>query len=315
MKIVRFICLVIFFTSCSEGEEKILHLSKQKYQPFIINLVQTYSDKETNMSFPIWFADSIISKKNIKKIVHHIYPASNDTEQSAIPKESRSYSFNDEGEVERVEIDQFYEYVTVGSLVFDYSAKKDQYGYSPVSFVPRKKKKGDNFSEHYSIYERVEYSEKFLVYKNEESGDYLFYMLNRKNWGALSVDSILRPTPADQIFFGTPKAIEKSYQVENTVKEFNGSTYQYDKSKKYLLEVESNHFPFRKKRTIEYDANGRCEGFVDSTFSDTKYLTRRYSRFVYDNGLPIKLVHESKSNNNENGFIQVEEFEYEFIEE
>tara|TARA_R110002050_G_scaffold123753_1_gene242562 strand:- start:1831 stop:2709 length:879 start_codon:yes stop_codon:yes gene_type:complete len=292
-----------------------MRLSKKKYQPFIINLVHTFSKKETNMSFPIWFADSIISQKRVRKIVHHIYPSTTSIEQGTIPKESKSYLFNQEGEVERVEIDQFYEYVTVGSLVFDYSAKKDPYGYSPVSFVQRNKDEKVNFSEHYSIYEKIEYSEKFLVYQNEDSGDYLFYMLNRINWGALSVDSILKPTPADRIFYGNPNVIEKSYQVENTVMEFNSTSYNYDPSKKYPLEMESNHFPFRKKRTIEYDANGRCEGFVDSTFSDTKYLTRRYSRFVYDNGLPIKLVHESKSNNNENGFIQVEEFEYEFIEE
>ncbi|MBL1279470.1 MAG: hypothetical protein COA33_004325 [Fluviicola sp.] len=310
MKYIFYSFFILLLFSCSEGEEKTLRLTKKKYQPFIINLAQTFSENETNMSFPTWFADSLIKENKVRKITHYIYPHTSNTSEESIPKESKIYSFNEEGEVQKVEIAQFYEYITVGSLVFDYSAKKDQYGYSPVSFKRQDKDMDSDFEEQYAIYKKVEYSEKFLVYQNEESGDYLFYMLHRKNWGALSVDSILSPTPSDRIIFGSPKKRVKSYQVENTVNEFNAIEYSYDKSKRYPVEITSEHFPFRTKRTIEYDENGLCSGFIDSTFSGTKYLTRRHSQFVYQDGLPVKLVHESKSNNAEQGFIQIEEFEY-----
>ena len=310
------LCSILFtglLFSCSENKKEILHLKHKKYQPFIINLAHTFSDDELNMSFPIWFADSIIRENGIVKIIRHIYPSnSNENQESQIPKESKYYHFNEEGQILSVEINQFYEYIKVGSLKFDYLAQKDEFGYAPVEMKFKEIAQNEEIADQFSLYEKVEYAEKFLVYKNEHSGDYLFYMLNRENWGGLSVDSILRPTPNDIIVLGSPNVPSKSYQVENTVNEFKVVNYSFDNSHRYPTEVRKNNFPFHHKRSVVYDANGNCTGYIDSTFNGSDYLTRRNSQFVFKDGLPIKIIHESKSNNSEHGFMQIEEFEYEF---
>ena len=314
MKLLLSSLLFFILVSCTNGNDKVLVLKKKKYNPFVINLAHTFSQNESNMSFPIWFADTIIKEKKIKKLTRHLYPSFTEGKTVAsTPKESKEYFFNADGEVEKMIVNQFYEYVTVSSLTFDYSAQKDEFGYSPVDFEPMGESKNRDLADQYSIFEKVEYSDKFLVYRNEESGDYLFYMLNKKNWGALSVDSILRPTPSDRVAFGQPNKVVKSYNVENTVNEFGTVDYSYNSE--YPTEIVSESFPFHHKRTIEYDEAGDCTGFVDSTFSGSKYLTRRKSNFVFKDNLPVRLIHESKSNNASRGFIQVEELKYEFFEE
>ena len=52
-------------------------------------------------------------------------------------------------------------------------------------------------------------------------------MLNKKYWGALSVDSILEPRPIDRVVLGSPHFPFKSYRVENKVKEKDVVEYRY----------------------------------------------------------------------------------------
>ncbi len=313
MRIWSYLLIILVFSSCSEVKKKMIRTKKVEHQSFLINLGHTYSEVENNVSFPIWFNDTLVKNRKIKSISRHIFPPYDGSEaDKQIPIETKSYQFDEKGEVLKFEVDRFYEYVKVGSLTFDYLAAKDEYGYSPVQISNTTEK--NEIADQFSIFEKEEYAEKFLVYKGQESGDYLFYLKNKANWGGLSVDSILRPTPNDIVVFGTPMKPNKSYQVENTVNEFNVVKYNYSKGDDFLLKQEINKFPFHTLRSIEYDDKGQCVGFIDSTFSGEKYLTRRNSRFIFEKGLPVKLIHESKSNNAEHGFIQVEEFVYEFME-
>lgn len=304
----------LFLLSCAEDKSAPFLKKKEKHNPFIFNLQHYFADNEFNVSFPIWFNDSLIKLNRIESITRSIYLSGNDAEEEfTSPKEVKTYFFNEDGELLSIQVQQFYENVEVANVAFDYLSPKDENGFSTVERRRDKKYADDEFHDHYIIYEKEDYTEKFLVYTNEQTGNYLFYLLKRKNWGAVSVDSILQPTPDDIITLGTTYYPKKTYQVENTVNEFNVVKYTYDKSNRFIKEVLYNDYPFRKKRTILYNQYGVCNGYVDSTFTDDKFLKRRESKFEFDKKLPITLKHLNHSQDTLTGFSQLEKFEYSYF--
>lgn len=267
------------------------------------------------MSFPIWFNDSVIKKQKIKGITISGYSSSqNEDVDVSAPKSTKTYVFNEEGEVLSVKYEQFYENVKVGSHAFNYSTSKDEFGFSKVEQVTEKGSDQDE-AEEYSIFQKEQYGEKFLIYRDELTGDYLFYMLKEKNWGALSVDSILNPTIDDNIVFGSPLYPAKTYRVENVVNEMDVVEYYYDKSNQFIQSKLHDDYPFQNHRTINYTKEGICTGFVDSTFSGDKFLKARQTTFEKENKLPIKIIQESKSNDAASSYFQIETLEYSFFEE
>jgi len=274
---------------------------------------QYFSDHEYNMSFPIWFNDRVLKQKKIKEIRLNGFPSSLDIDLiDNSPKHKKVYSFNEQGDLVSVHFEQFYENMKVGSYLFEYSTAKDENGFSKVekSIVPNSDQKS---SEHYFIYEKEKCGDKFLMYRDEFSGDYLFYMLNEQNWGALSIDSVFNPTIEDKIILGTPSIPYKSYRVENIVKELNIVNFKYDKSEEFVQEIKYDEYPFRNKRVINYDENGICLGFIDSTFSGNKFLKSELNFFEIEGGLPVKIINESKSNKSASSYFHIETIEYIFF--
>lgn len=146
-----------------------------------------FSANEFNVSFPIWFNDTIIKNRGIQRINRKIYGGEFDGEgETASPKEIKTYSFNIEGQLLSIQIEQFYENAKIADIIFDYLSPKDEHGFAEV-----KRKRVPNVSldelteESFKIYEKEAYNEKFLVYSDDLSGDYLFYLLKEKHWGLL----------------------------------------------------------------------------------------------------------------------------------
>lgn len=315
LKLVSLFCLVLVLTSCSEEKNRPFLKRKVNYQPFLFNMQHFFSNQENSLSFPIWFNDSVLKKNKIQGIKISGFPSSQSEEvdQSA-PKSVKSYAFNEDGEVLSVTYEQFYENVKVGSYTFNYATSKDEFGFSKVEKVIEKEGNQDE-AEQYSIFQKEQYGDKFLIYRDELTGDYLFYMLKQKNWGALSVDSIFNPTIDDNIVFGSPMYPVKTYRVENVVKEMDVVELKYDKSNEYLVSKLHDEYPFQNHRTINYTKEGVCTGFVDSTFSGEKFLKARQTKFQKEKELPIKIIQESKSNDAASSYYQIETIEYSFFEE
>ncbi len=266
------------------------------------------------MSFPIWFDDSLIKQKSIKQIKRSLYVSSTENDKIGIePKAIYVYDFNRQGELTNVSIDHFYENIQVSSTTFDYLTGKDENGFAKVKM--KANLPGENDESTYLIYEKEPAHKKFIVYKNNRSGDYLFYMLNRENWGALSIDSILSPTPDDIITLGSPIKPVKTYQVNNMVKEEHVIKYQYEKKSGHIMTVRYDKFPFQHKRSIRYDKKGNCTGFIDSTFSQGVYLNRKESKFDFKEDLPVSLTQKNESIKATSKFFQLEHFEYSYFED
>ncbi len=307
-----FILSLLFITSsCTEVNKKIKQKKEEEYKSFLFNMTHTFSANEKNMSFPNWFDEDIIRDKNIKSILRTIYPSGHEDNPEEInPKETKKYQFDTDGSLKSVTIKQFYEHITVADLKFDYKKLKDEHGFSPVQLIFEKNENNIEAVDQFNIFDKVEYHKSYLVYQNTKSGDYRFYMLKKEYWGTLSVDSIFDPTPQDAIIFGSPLFPQKEYFVENKVNESNVLHYRYSKNKTPIKIIKED-FPFYYKRTIMYDKEGSCTGFIDSTFSNNEFLYRKNSSFVFHDKLPVKLIHENSNGNRI--FIKIETFEYEFF--
>lgn len=308
-----FILVLIVFVSCTDQGIDKKKDKKQIVKQSILNLTHCFTPEESNVSFPIWFNDSIIHNKRISKITRSFYSIEKEGSEEVI-REIRTYEFDDDGHLVKYTIKQMYELADVAELIFTYDDGVDEYGYGHVEFVD--KFKNTELADQFKIYKKELYTGKYLVYSNESNGNYLFYMKNSVNWGALSVDSILHPTPDDIIVYGLPKKPEKHFQVENRVNEFNVMTVEYYRNKSAVMGLTFDKYPLEYKRTFEYTGEGRCNGFVDSTFSGNQYLTRRVSHIDFQKGdVPKVVKHVNHVDGNKSGFTELEKFEYEYYEE
>lgn len=273
-----------------------------------------FTDSEFNVSFPDWFNDSIIRERNISKLTRVLYKVNDDDEETEETKEIKTYEFNRNGEMTRYEIQQFYDHQRIGHMVFTYKEPKDQYGYSKAITDPSSIL--DDEESYFQIYSKEQYSDNFLVYLNEEKGNYMFYILNKRYWGGISVDTIANPTPQDIIIYGSPGKPEKRFQVKNKVNEFNLTETTYNRKYGFVETINFDKYPFRNKRTFKYKKNGNFEAFIDSTFSGDQFLNRSVSTMYFDKtNLPERLHHEFFKNGQRGGYNEIDRFTYEYYQD
>lgn len=300
--------------SCQEKKNHEGDKASEITKNFIFNLTQMYNTTENNISFPLWFNDSIIRVKGIKSIKRKLYNSSNNEEDRPGLKEVKIYSFSPEGSVTSINVARYYERYCIDSLLYSYSGPPDSYGYSDMSVINFFGREMNAATEHSIRHKKEAYNAKFLVYSDEKNGGRLFFLKRKKNWGVLSVDSILNPNSNDLIVFGTPKNPIKSYNVENTVTESSIISYSYLEDGVHPKRINSSLDPFVNIKYVNYDEQGVCTGFIDSTFNNDVFITRKMSTFIFEDRLPVKTIHESNVSGKEDGFLQMEKFEYEFFE-
>ena len=101
---VSFLGVLFLLFSCSEEKSVPFLKKREKHRSFIINLQHYFSDDEFNVSFPIWFNDSLIRMHNIETITRSIYVSGKEYDadiefDSDSPKEIKTYHFNKDGEL------------------------------------------------------------------------------------------------------------------------------------------------------------------------------------------------------------------------
>ena len=272
-----------------------------------------FSESEDNMSFPVWFDDSLIKQNKVQTIHRKIYNLNENVEDLASLKVEKKYEFNANGNIKSIQICEYYEGQKVSDVTFNYSGVRDVHGFQNVKMSKTNKSNEDLTG--YQFYDMEQTANSFLAYVNADDGSYLFFLPNEKHWGALSVDSILGPTGEDFIVYGTPKRPSKRYHVVNRVNEFDVKTIAYAKKTDNPTEIKFEREPFDYKRNMEYDKRGDCVGFIDSTFSMDRYLMRRHSKFTLDeNQLPSRVTHTSARTNDNDKNFQFETFDYTYYD-
>lgn len=315
MNLRIFILLLIptLLLACSEEKRKMFSRGKQIANDFVFEMQHFFSDSEDNMSFPVWFDDSLIRENKVKGVHRKTFNLNGKVDDFASLKAERLYTFDEKGRITRVQVIEYYDGQMISDVTFMYSGVKDIHGYQKVKM--NKTNVSDIDLTGYEFYETEQMASNFMAYVNTESGNYLFYLPNEKHWGALSVDSILGPTGEDFVVCGTPKHPKKRYHVVNRVNEFDVKTVDYVNNTNNPTEIKFEREPFDYKRTIEYDETGNCVGFVDSTFSMDRFIMCRQSKFSFENNqLPTRVTHSNARTKNDEKNSQIETFDYTYYD-
>lgn len=312
-RIFILLLIPVILLACSEEKRRMFRRGKTISNDFVFEMQHFFSESEDNMSFPVWFDDSLIRENQVMEIHRKIFNLNGNVDDFASLKLEKLYSFDKKGRMKGVQIIEYYEGQKISDVTFTYSGVKDIHGFQKVKM--NKANISDIELTGYEFYEKRQEASSFMAYINSENGNYLFFLPNEKHWGGLSVDSILGPTAEDFVVYGTPKKPSKRYHVVNRVNEFDVKTIDYAKKTNNPTEIKFEREPFDYKRTIEYNKKGDCTGFVDSTFSMDRYLMRRYSKFTFKNNrLPTHVTHTSaQTNDNEENF-QIETFDYTYYD-
>lgn len=323
---IRFVYLLalvaLFFSACSRTDKRIQKNSSEKGTPFLFNMNIMFTDEEKFVSFPLWFNDSLVSKYRIKKMTRSLYFIELEDSldinnlKSDIPREKREYWFYDNGQLKELNFSFFYDDEQIGNFSFIYKSLKDNYGFADIielkDSMHVESTEDENVDFPYIIHQRVKQTEKFLAYQEVESGNYLYYMLNKKYWGPLSVDTILKPTRNDIIVLGKPMAPVKQYNVINKVNEKNVQEFNYNLISKRIETIIKRESPFENKRTVMYDQKGFCNGYIDSTFSGKLFLTRIVTEIKLDKlNRPIKVIHRKENQQDKTARLAIELITYE----
>ncbi len=323
IKFVYFSAIIVFiFTACSESNKAVKQINSEKEAPFLFRMNAMFTDAEKFISFPVWFNDSLVSKFKIKKITRSLYfielEDSNEINnlKNDIPREKREYWFFDNGQLRELNFSVFYDDEQIGNFSFLYKSLKDKYGYATVIEAKRldniETYEEENMDFPYKIHQKSKQTEKYLAYQDVESGNYLFYMLNKKHWGPLSIDTILKPTRKDIIVLGKPLLPSKQYRVINKVNERDVQQFKYNSISNRIETIIKQESPFENKRTLTYNPKGFCNGYIDSTFSGKLFLTRIVTEIKLDNlNRPIKVIHRKENQQDKTARISIELITYE----
>lgn len=314
--------IALFFSACTGFGKDVKKNNSDKVAPFLFRMNAMYTDAEKFVSFPIWLNDSLVAKYKIKKMTRSLYFIDLEDSleinnlQNDIPREKREYWFFDNGQLKELNFSFFYDDEQIGIFTFLYKSLKDKYGYADIvelkDSTHLESTEDENVDFLYKIHQKARQTEKYLAYQDMETGNYLFYMLNNKNWGPLSIDTVLKPTQNDIIVLGKPLLPAKQYRVINKVNERDVQQFKYNSSSNRIETILRQESPFENNRTLMYNQNGYCNGYIDSTFSGKHFLTRIVSEIKLDKlNRPIKVIHRKENQQDKTARISIELIKYE----
>ncbi len=304
-----------------------------KLNAHLLNLAFFAPDDDIFLSFPLWFNDSLIRAKKIASIERRIYPRKNASEAEGseevipVPREIRKYTFDAQGAVSSVNITTYLDDRKVSEYYFEYPQKLSENGFAH----PEERKTfdlTDNYREGLNNFRESELPARIrvhralgrnsagvLTYEDEVSGDFMYFLEEPGDWRNTHVSKLVKPNPQDWIVWGKPGRPVRKYHLANLVRESAVTDFTYFELSTFPLRIERRQTPFTQKRSFNYSKYGFCNGYVDSTFSGKKYLTRVETRFYpEDSAYPDRIVHRKENPDSDSGNSYYETFTYSYFE-
>lgn len=313
MKYVNFLFIALFLLSCnSNGEDALQHNGSNAFKHSILNLAKIYGESERNISFPNYFNDSIVKQFDIKSIERRFYFSSADTflrnEGELGSDKSFLFEFDKNGWIKNLTVKNHYDYKAISGIVILYKDYQPQSGYA-VSTIEEKSQL-DDF--HFNRYTVEKTTKNLYTYKNVIVGSNLFVVPNPKHWKPLVIDTMCRPKKEDFIVWGSMKKPMKIYQVNNLVEESNVREFNYENG--CLKSIKWTDDPFQIVRRFQYNANGICDKFIDSTFSMGGFVSTSRFDIHLDGELPKEIVKTLTSSSGDR-IVFKENFFYSYFSE
>ncbi len=310
---MRKIFIVLFILGACAGKKHEPQPSKRQNEAddFIFRMQLMYTEQEEEASFPVWFNEEMIAKQQISSITQTIY----ETEiKDAVKnlREKRQYYFNRDGVLRCMVKRSYYDDEQIGLIRYDYPTGHDAFGYgrflevkdtSRLDFLEDANVQGVK-----SVFYLVSMGKDLLVFRNGQTGKKRFYFPNGK---IEKVDSIPEPQLYDEVFMGSVLKPSSNYFLGRDKIKVNVTRYIYSKKTGAIARILFYRGPLTTKRNFDYNANGKCTGFVDSTFNTAKFLYDLNTTFTLnDAGNPMK-VNTFKRINDKPTILRTEHFHYE----
>ncbi len=329
---IYFGCAMLFLLlGCGEKIKNSISDSGPKLTTQWLNPLFYNDVFESEISFPLWFNNELVREHRIQKITKRTFSLQFQDSitkyftQNAMPKEKIEYYFSKDGNIERIAIYYYYDDREISRVGFEYTDKMDQYGFAPVQVtfaedITEGKQTDDfttdkqfNRTDNFVMYQYIQDRKKYVKYQDIETGQKLFLLKNKKDWGALSVDTILKPSKSDWIIWGTFNRPVKRYQVTNKVKERNVHRYEYWNSGVLKQRIIEN-YPFERRRTYQYNKQNQWVGYVDSSFSEKQFINKSENIFDFDKYQRPILINHTKVIKDGRPLGFLETFRYEAYE-
>ena len=310
---MRKVFIVFFILGACAGKKHDSQPSKRQNEAneFIFRMQLMYTDQEDEASFPIWFNEEMIAKQKISSITHTIY----ETEIKDVPKclrEKRQYYFNRDGVLRCMVVRSYYDDEQIGLIRYDYPTGYDLFGFGRFKVIKDTSRldfiDDANVKSIKSVFYPVSIGKDVKVFRNGQTGKKRYYFPNGK---IENVDSVPEPQIYDQIVMGTVLKPTSNYFLGQDKIKVNLTRYIYSKKTGAIARILFYRGPLTTKRNFDYNAKGKCTGFLDSTFTNSKFLCDVHTSFMLnDAGNPTK-VNTFKRINDKPTILQTEQFLYE----
>lgn len=315
-RLTVYLLIFLGFTLSDCTEKKKVPIQHTEITPDFIHPLYFQEEVSLLINFPFWFNDSIAAKQKIKQltitsfkgVISDTSSYTGDSDDETFPKRTIIYTFNQSGRLVQMQITDFSEGIVISNQSFQIG-KPGSLGYCEVI----QKDNLYGIENNTFTYNTGKITPDYASFEASNNLDLIHFVLNKKYFGPLSVDSIASPLPNDWIVLGSPQKPIKRYKVRNKVKEKFVSNYSYY-AQNYPKVITNEDYPFFKKRYFNY-SNGHFNGYLDSTFIDETFVTSVKS-FIYYNSkkLPEKVVHKKEHVESVNHYQTQEIFTYSFYE-
>jgi hypothetical protein len=311
---VRMIWMIVFgLVSCDKPTISDLPAASSKKAIDLLRYAVYQTDMEKCLSFPVLFDQRVLVKNAISRIKRRLFTIeSNEFVSGKILREEYIYNFHS-GAIQSMELYFYYEDRLIGKMKIAYPKAGNIPGFKEACIVSDSSVVSDyEYKESgYQLHTLKDKQQRYLVFKEKTNGTHLFFMLKKNFWGALSIDSILHPSPLDPVVLGSPLWFFKRYHVANVIKEKNAHIYSYSPYNKQIKRIEMDDFPFLTSRSFFYDTHGYCSGYTDSTFTSKKFLARIVTNISLNaKKLPVLITHRKETAFRNIGITSIEQFEY-----
>lgn len=299
---IAYTFLFFLFFGCSEDQAANVK-EKVETPPQIDQLINwTFfnPDGMQNISFPIWFNDSIVKGKNIKRIhlsINDLGPQDDSTFQDTIPSKFYDIGFSNE-RLNIVYVKEFSQEIAIEEQWFKYRHDKDSLGYSLPDITNNVIYDENDFlpifstlqnAQHYKRLKFLEIDSSTIHYENTLSAnkEKHVFIKDSSNWNVHFIDQKFDHPEKIVFYFGVPEKHVESFRIKNLVEKNQISSNKYFENDCIYQHSTFNN-GFENRKTFLYDKNGRVTEFVDSLIVEPNdFIERIVSKVEYKNDLPV----------------------------
>ena len=242
----------------------------------------------SNLSYPLWYQSKWIKEKKIEQITLRYFKTEKDSIGLNLPYQKRIYYFKKDGQLQRMHIYTFYDDKEIAEQVIVYYGNQENSGYQFCAKYLKPSQKpildtvyhAEFILPSLEIYKKIKSEKRFCTMVNMQTGIFKHLLYPEKFWGALSVDSILKPKSNEIVVLGTAKKPVKKYSVKTKVIESNVMLIDYwDNGKPKGIQETLDEYS--TKTHFQYSKSGLYTGYFDSTFIDSHFIFNQIQEVTY----------------------------------